>query len=77
VALFGNQDPRAISALLAEIDPDLPVAPLDADDLAGVPDKEAYLVLASAEAQRQTLLAAGFPPGQVWTEHDLLSQFNA
>jgi hypothetical protein len=75
IGLFANGDPAAVRSLLNEIDPRLPVTSLDDQDVSALPNKEEYLVLTGTDA-RARLIELGFPPGQVWSESDLLRQFS-
>jgi glycosyltransferase involved in cell wall biosynthesis len=75
IGLYCNDNQQAIRQLLIELDASLPIESLDQIDPGGVTDKEAYLVLTGDQSKRDILVDAGFPPGQVWAEDDLLRQF--
>ena len=75
IGLFGNESAAAVRGLLQEIDADLPIDDLQESKLSGIANKESYLILCGNGACRDVLLEAGFPPGQVWAEADLLRQY--
>jgi hypothetical protein len=75
VGLFRNENSAAVRQLLVDLDASLPVQVLDDADLDALEDKHRFLVLSGNGDKRDLLLKAGFPPGQVWAEEDLLRQF--
>jgi glycosyltransferase involved in cell wall biosynthesis len=75
LALCGTESADTICRLLAEFDDQVPITSLNDTILNTLPDKDGYLVLCGNGSQRESLVAAGFPPGQVWSEADLLRQY--
>lgn len=75
IGLFHVEGPRNVHALIDELEARLPVEVLDDVNLAATARKDRLLVLAGDGAHRQTLIDAGFPPGQVWAEGDLTRQY--
>jgi hypothetical protein len=74
VGLYHVDSEDDVRTLFAEIGPDLPLEVL-ADPAAAIEHEDEYLVLAGEGPHRQALIDAGFPPGQVWGEGDLIRQF--
>jgi hypothetical protein len=76
LVIFQTADPAAIQQLMAEVDNSVPIGNFDDTPPEEIADKECYFVLCGNENQRTRLVDAGFPPGQVWAEGELLRQFN-
>ena len=77
IGLFGNDNPGVVRQLFGEVEANLPIKILNPTNLENLRDKDAYLVLSGTPEQRESLICAGFPAGQVWAEGDLLRQYAA
>lgn len=77
LGLYQVESPDAVKMLIAESNSDIRVETLPAIDSSSVAGNDRMLVLAGHDQARQQLVNAGFHPGFIIVEHELVRQFMA